>query len=205
MIVRNVLAALGFLTVAAVAAVSINAYGVFSDDPPPRLAVSFSGVDLTTPEGLDRLDSRISRAVDEICRTDATRGLSAKRLEDRCRANAWASVRPQVDRAIERARAERRTGYADNRSVLDDIARQPSGTRRSIQEALGRSFSTGTTANWYSWGGKGLVYAGATFVDRASICRRMSVTSKSHGVQSVIADGPVCRSPYGVLESPLPA
>ena len=199
MIVRNVLAGCGILALAGISAVAVNANWDEFSDHPPRLAVSFSGLDLASSEGLDILNARIRRAIDEVCDDHGSRSLEAQRLEQVCRANAWAGVRPQLDAAIYRARDGRLGRQTEQASVVGDIARQPGGIRKSVGKALQRSFDTGITANWYSWGSKGLVYAGPRTVSAGRPCRAVTVTVKSHGEQQVLTQGTVCETAYGVL------
>ncbi|MES2755693.1 MAG: UrcA family protein [Pseudomonadota bacterium] len=114
--VRNLLALAGLLAVALVAAIGIQAYDNYDpvlDADPPRLAVSYVGLDLATPEGVELLEGRINRAIDKICPDDRSRHRNLKHAAavSRCRRDAVASVGPQVDGAI--AAAERRAAIAE--------------------------------------------------------------------------------------------
>lgn len=200
------LAGVGVLTIVALSAIGINAYGGGHDRHPPRLGVSFRGLDLTTREGLDLLDARIGQAVDAVCGYEVSGSIFRYRVSERCRADAWASVRPQVEHAIALARHggvdPGRAPRRESVSVLDDIDAQPDGIRDSIHRALERSFRQGLTANWYAAGAHGFVYAGWHSTLDGFACRMMTVTTKAHGEQQIIASGPVCLLPDGSLDSP---
>lgn len=109
--IRNLLALVGLLGVALAAAVGLQAYRYDPDDTdrPRRMAVSYTGLDLATPDGVRTLERRIDRAIGDVC-DDPTNLYRANRT---CRDHARAGVRPQVDAAIARAQ-ERAFGGYDN-------------------------------------------------------------------------------------------
>lgn len=202
MIVRNLLAGLGVLSVIAATAIAVNAYSSsdFEQDRPPRLKVSYVGLDLASTAGVELLDARISRAVDEICSVNGDLSLAAKAHERRCRDAAWASVRPQVDRAIDRARHPAPGPRAP--SLIDDIEEQSGSVRKSVLAALDRSFAEGIVANWYGSGAHGFVYPGPRTSVGGLSCRAITVTRRSHDEQQVLAQGLVCLSPEGAWVVP---
>ena len=59
--------------------------------------VSFSDLDLTTPDGLLTLESRIANAVISVCGEPAGSSLWAKRAVDDCRAAAADDAKAQVE------------------------------------------------------------------------------------------------------------
>ena len=102
---RNLLALLGMISVACIAAVTVSARGWEwgSDDRPPRMRVSFADLDLSTPAGQKRLDSRIRRAISDICGHADLRDLRARLIETQCIRDARRSTDVQVARAIDTA------------------------------------------------------------------------------------------------------
>jgi UrcA family protein len=103
-VLKSLLAGVGVVAIAGVAAVALHA-GYYDDDGmrPRSLGVSAAGLDLTSPTGVALLEQRVERAVRRVCDDDAE-----------CRDDAWAGARPQIWAAIDRAREQRgswRPGY----------------------------------------------------------------------------------------------
>ncbi len=204
---KTLLAGVGILAVVTVSAVVLNADGGhFADEnPPPRLKVSFAGLDLATPEGKRLLDDRIRTAIDEICGLDRRSVFSRPALEAKCRANAWAGTRPQVGRAI--ARAERgHHFYGDSGPAADpvtaDLGRLPGGMRSEILAAMSRSFSTGRSANWQTWRAHGFVSVSNAVSYGDYACRTVAVYNRAEGEYQVVTQGTACRSPEGDIGPP---
>lgn len=118
--IRNLLAAIGFLCVAMAGTAAVYAARWYHDDDVARMAVSTRGLDLTTPEGQRALDKRVNRAVDRVCSS----GLSYASWGDRdCRRDARAGAEPQIRRAIDRAFDRR--GYAYVEETIDPDGYDP--------------------------------------------------------------------------------
>jgi len=202
---KNLLAGLGILAVAAVTAVMLNADGGhFADEnSPPRRKVSFAGLNLATREGQRLLDDRIRTAIDEIC-LDRRSVFSRPALEAKCRANAWAGTRPQVRRAI--ALAERRFYDGSPREGADpvstDLARLPAGMQSEIEAAMSRSFATGRNANWHTWRAHGVVSVSNAVSYGDYACRTVAVYNRAGGEYQIVTEGMACRSPDGDFGPP---
>lgn len=72
---------------------------------PIKRIVSIKGLDLATPAGANQMERRVSRAVENICATPPPVTNEEKRDSKLCSDFAWASARPQMDRAIRAARS----------------------------------------------------------------------------------------------------
>lgn len=137
--VRNLLALTGLLAIALVTAVGIQAYGYYNDpydDPPPRVRVSYAGLDLADPEGRRILERRINAAIDEVCPSNAG-SVIGRRYDRECREQAIAGVEPQVNAAVARAeeRAAQRAdaaGFAEADAVLPPLPRETPGGYRAV-------------------------------------------------------------------------
>lgn len=70
---------------------------------PVSKKVSIKDLDLTTQAGVDKMESRVAGAVKSICSPAFSRRMSKEKREI-CSDYAWASARPQMEEAIERAR-----------------------------------------------------------------------------------------------------
>lgn len=66
------------------------------------IRVGYAGLDLASPAGVDTLNRRIGRAVDQICSADGFRPLAS--AVRRCKREAHASANPQLANAIAAAR-----------------------------------------------------------------------------------------------------
>lgn len=113
--IRNLLAVTGLAATALASAIALQAYGGFdaAGGPPPRVRVSYAGLDLTVPEGMRILEQRINAAIDDVCPEDLGNLTSRRSVRD-CRAGAIAGVEPQVRNAVAAARErERRLAYDD--------------------------------------------------------------------------------------------
>jgi UrcA family protein len=70
-----------------------------------EVPVAHGDLDLTTSEGVSRLDERVRTRVRQMCQTGG-RDLAAYLLERECRVSALAATAPAVRVAIAKARAE---------------------------------------------------------------------------------------------------
>lgn len=113
---RNLLAIIGLFTVLFGGA--FIAYAQRDEarwHEPMPMAVSFAGLDLSSPEGQQLLDRRIRRALDQVCGRDDMRDLAQAAAIRRCRRDAMAGARPQVRLAVQNAM--RRRALADARDT----------------------------------------------------------------------------------------
>jgi UrcA family protein len=69
-----------------------------------KRVVSLKGLDLATAAGAAELQRRVDRAVNNICATPPPRTKQEKLDTKACSDFAWAGARPQIDRALQRAR-----------------------------------------------------------------------------------------------------
>lgn len=110
--IRNLLAAIGFLCVAMAGTAAVYATRWYGDDRAPRMAVSVRGLDLTLAEDRALLDRRVDAAVDRVCAPDSSNftygGFGFDQRD--CRRKARLGAEPQIRRAIDRAYDRR--GYA---------------------------------------------------------------------------------------------
>ncbi len=70
---------------------------------PVKRNVSIKGLNLATPAGVTEMEKRVRNAVEWICESHRARGKEEKRDAQLCTDYAWASARPQMNRAIQRA------------------------------------------------------------------------------------------------------
>lgn len=103
--IRTLLASVGLAAITLTAAAGIQASGYFDDGdgPPPRMAVSYAGLDLTNPAGVRLLERRINAAIDDVCPRDWSGGLRGYSGTRDCRERAIRGVEPHVRDAIDRA------------------------------------------------------------------------------------------------------
>ena len=66
--------------------------------------VKIGDLDLATDTGVQEMEKRVTSAVDYICAIPAVVGYYKQKSEAPCRDEAWGSARPQMDRAVEKAR-----------------------------------------------------------------------------------------------------
>lgn len=113
--IRTLLALTGIIALAMAGAATLQAHDYFADpyadEPPAREAVSTRDLDLTTPEGIRKLERRINGAISRICPADGIGALVEQRSIRECREDAVASVRPQVDRAVAAAEERQYVAY----------------------------------------------------------------------------------------------
>lgn len=112
--VRKLLALTGVTALTLVAAATLQARDYFYDvpaEPPAREAVNIRDLDLTTEEGVQKLERRINRAIDRVCPADGIGALVERSSVRQCREDAVASVRPQVDRAVAAAEDRQYRAY----------------------------------------------------------------------------------------------
>lgn len=69
----------------------------------PSVTVDASDLDLATPEGAARLDTRMKTRINRMCAV-ADRSLSARKLERACRETALAQAEPKMRFAVQQAR-----------------------------------------------------------------------------------------------------
>ena len=67
--------------------------------------VSIKGLDLSTPSGASEMERRVAQAVEWICQSHLAVGKEEQSDSKACSDFAWASARPQMDRALQAARA----------------------------------------------------------------------------------------------------
>lgn len=79
--------------------------GKVSDKDQVTRVVRIGDLDLATDEGVKAMNKRVGAAVDEICSIPAVIGYYRDKAEKPCRDEGWASATPQMDRAMEKARA----------------------------------------------------------------------------------------------------
>ena len=83
--------------------------------------VDYKDLDLTTRNGVSRLDDRIRTRINQLCRNGG-RDSASTRLERQCRASALAAAKPDVRFAIAKANAERVRFAANTPSPASDAA-----------------------------------------------------------------------------------
>lgn len=99
------------LRYAIAAALLITPAAAFAAPAGPANATQFEAevahddLDLTTPEGISRLDGRVRTRVRQMCQNGA-RDSASLRLERECRVSALAATAPAVRVAIANARIE---------------------------------------------------------------------------------------------------
>lgn len=120
---RNVLAFIGLLTL--IFAAGFAAYAnraSFYDETPKKMAVSFEGLDLSSDQGRNMLEARIKRAITAVCgNVMDSNGLQEQMLIRKCRRNALAGTRPQVERAVEVAMRRRRAADLADAALQDQV------------------------------------------------------------------------------------
>ncbi len=105
-----IIAGAGFLWVAAPASAQLQEIVVTGKlkipegFEPVKKVVSIAGLDLSTPAGSSEMEKRVGAAVESICATPPPFTNSEKRDSKLCSDYAWASARPQMERAIAGAR-----------------------------------------------------------------------------------------------------
>ncbi len=121
---RNLLALVGLFTVLFGGAfIAYAQRDTFGWSEPKAMAVSFAGLDLSSPEGQQMLDRRIRTALNQVCGRDDAQELALASAVRRCRRDAMAGTRPQVRLAIQDA--TRRRAYADARDAQMQTAALP--------------------------------------------------------------------------------
>jgi len=110
-----------FITAASAAIVAISSAanaspagtGTFRED------VSYADLDLTTREGVARLERRIDSAIDRVCNT-GQRDLGSLRFEQDCRQGALAYAKADIRLAVASANADKvRLAEAEEGSSQD--------------------------------------------------------------------------------------
>lgn len=66
--------------------------------------VSIKDIDLSTPSGAKEMERRVAKAVDFVCQSHTAYAKEEQREAKACSDFAWASARPQMDRAVQSAR-----------------------------------------------------------------------------------------------------
>lgn len=103
MSLRSVFAAATLILVPAFAPVAASAAPVISTDFDSKVA--HDDLDLTTREGVSRLDERVRTKVRQMCQNGGRDSVSV-RLERECRQSALAATAPSVRMAIAEARLD---------------------------------------------------------------------------------------------------
>lgn len=67
--------------------------------------VSIKDIDLSTPAGASEMERRVAKAVEWICQSHFAVGKEEQSESKACSDFAWASARPQMDRALQAAHA----------------------------------------------------------------------------------------------------
>lgn len=227
---KSVLAGVGVIAIAGVAAVALHA-GYYDDDVRPRsLGVSAAGLDLTSPAGVALLEQRVERAVRRVCDDDA-----------RCRDDAWAGARPQIWAAIDRARERRGRWGVERRPMArrwapppmpddayderEDEARAgyvsapppeppPATPMRGrapidmsgvlggpIDGAIGQAFESGETVRWRDGGWNGVVQVSQSRDLWPDICRTVTIVRATGGGWAPLREGEVCLGRDGQLHN----
>ena len=68
--------------------------------------VSIKGLDLSTPAGATEMERRVAAAVEWICQSHLAVGTEEQNDSKLCSDFAWASARPQMDKALQAARGK---------------------------------------------------------------------------------------------------
>lgn len=76
---------------------------VDADADLPRAAVHYGDLNLASPQGRERLASRVRHAAIELCGDRYVRNLEQKTAVERCWADVMNSAKPQVDVAVNHA------------------------------------------------------------------------------------------------------
>lgn len=71
-----------------------------------KLAISTSGIDLSTPAGRKSLERRVDNAINRLCGSNDLGTREEANAIEACRAETRAEVRPQVDAMLMRASLE---------------------------------------------------------------------------------------------------
>ena len=82
-------------------------------------SIEHKDLDLTTKQGVSRLDDRIRTRINQLCRNGG-RDSASIRLERQCRTSALAAAKPDVRFAIAKANAERVRFAANTSSPAKD-------------------------------------------------------------------------------------
>ena len=72
---------------------------------PEAITVSYADLDLSTSNGQARLERRVNKAANRLCRVDE-RGVANQKLSSECKSDVLAHAKPDMDAAI----ASSRTG-----------------------------------------------------------------------------------------------
>lgn len=86
----------------------VTIYGQRVDPDAPTRKVSYADLNLATLPGENTLNRRVGRAVRSVCEESV--GDSDFRAEFACHSFAWGGARPQIARAVMRARQIAETG-----------------------------------------------------------------------------------------------
>lgn len=68
----------------------------------PKIEVDARGIDLTSPDGIDRLAKTVRRAAHNVCHSRNSRALNDVRASNECYQRAIASANAQIDSLIAR-------------------------------------------------------------------------------------------------------
>jgi UrcA family protein len=115
------------LAVGGLAATSSPAVGqgqrleVVAEQPNPTRSVRYSDLNLASAEGEKILNRRVASAVSRVCLEAIGHNLDLQ-SNQACRFSAWAGAKPQITRAVERAREIAVTGSSNIAAVAITLA-----------------------------------------------------------------------------------
>ena len=111
------------LAAPAVAAPSSVVVTATSEEIPIRY-VTYRDLNLTNELGAQTLFKRVKHAVNDVCIESVGYDMTRKFDQGTCRTNSWAGARPQMDRAIQRARDIAANGWSSIAPVAISISVQ---------------------------------------------------------------------------------
>jgi len=225
-VLKSVLACVGVIAIAGVAAVALHAGYYDETSRPQSLGVSAAGLDLTSPAGVALLEQRVERAVRRVCDGDA-----------QCRDDAWAGARPQIWAAIDAAHDRRRSWGAapapephrwaapppwrDWRDESDDEARAGYVTAPPppplpapaalggvlggpLDGAIDQAFQTGAVVRWRDRGWHGVVRVSQARERWPDICRTVTIVRAAGNGWDRLREGDICLGRDGRLHNSQP-
>lgn len=187
--VRNLLAGVGLLSIVLVSAVALRASEEdwFARTPPPSMAVSYSGLDLSTTPGIAAIEGRIGDAIVNVCGNDQD-----------CRRSAYIGTRPQVARAAVRAAGPMHSAAyigAQAVSIEPQLLDLSTDEQRRVTGPLEHAFEIGAATSWWAWPKHGHVRISSAAYYGGVECRNVSITQSKSGNDLVMAEGLRCVVP----------
>ena len=107
----------------AVAAPSPVVVTATSEDIPIRY-VTYRDLNLVNAAGEKTLLSRVKHAVNDVCIESVGDDMTRRFTQRDCRYNSWAGAKPQIDRAVQRAREIAANGWSSIAPVAISISVQ---------------------------------------------------------------------------------